>query len=235
LATLKFSKKAAEKRRHERLLAKLRELYPNAECALRYTNPFELLAATILSAQSTDKTVNQITPALFKKYPTPAALAKADLLELEALIRPSGFFHNKAKNLITCAVAIENQHHGEVPASMEELIELPGVGRKTANVVLGNAFGINAGVVVDTHIQRLSQRLKLSEEQTPEKIECDLMAIVPQEEWTRFAHRMIQHGRLICQARKPKCHECPLAPDCPSQPMLLKQRATEKGLRRIKI
>jgi len=208
---------AAENRRHERILAKLRELYPNAECALRYTNPFELLVATILSAQSTDKTVNQITPALFRKYPTPATMAKANLLELEALIRPSGFFHNKAKNLIACAAAIENEHHGEAPRTMEELIKLPGVGRKTANVVLGNAFGINVGVVVDTHIQRLSQRLKLTEEQTPEKIERDLMAIVPQEEWTLFAHRTIQHGRQICQARKPKCNECRLAPDCPSR------------------
>jgi endonuclease-3 len=184
---------------------------------LRYARPFELLVATILSAQSTDKTVNQITPTLFKKYPTPAAMAQAEPGELEALIRSSGFFHNKAKNLKACATAIANEHHGEVPRTMEELIALPGVGRKTANVVLGNAFGINAGVVVDTHIQRLSQRLGFTEEQTPEKIERDLMVIVPQEDWTRFSHRMIQHGRQICQARKPKCGECWLAPDCPSR------------------
>ena len=196
-------------------MQKLRELYPDAECALNYKIPFELLVATILSAQSTDKTVNQITPALFKKYPTPVAVAQAALTELEESVRSSGFFHNKAKNLKTCAAALVNNHHGEVPRTMEELIKLPGVGRKTANVVLGNAFNINAGVVVDTHIQRLSQRLGFSHEQTPEKIERDLMAIVPQEEWTVFSHQMIQHGRQVCSARKPKCYECLLAPDCP--------------------
>jgi endonuclease-3 len=195
----------------------LGELYPDAACALHYANPFELLAATILSAQSTDKTVNQITPALFKKYPAPAAMANADLDELEALIRPCGFFHNKAKNLKACAIALASEYHGEVPRTMEALTRLPGVGRKTANVVLGNAFGINAGVVVDTHIQRLSQRLQFTNEATPEKIEKDLMAIVPQAEWTLFAHRMIQHGRRICQARKPRCGECLLAPECPSR------------------
>ncbi len=217
--TSKSFKKApiSEKRRHTRLLNKLRELYPDAECALHFTNPFELLVATILSAQSTDKTVNQITPALFQKYPTPAAMAKADIAELEELIRPSGFFHNKARNLKDCAAAVANEHHGEVPRAMEELVALPGVGRKTANVVFGNAFGINAGVVVDTHIQRLSQRLGFTKEQNPEKIERDLMSIVPQDDWTVFAHRMIQHGRQVCQARKPKCNECLLAPECPSR------------------
>lgn len=199
------------------ILRKLEEMYPQAACALHFSNPFELLVATILSAQSTDKTVNQLTPAFFKKYPTPAAMAKADLSELEGLIRPSGVFHNKAKNLKACAAALANDHHGEVPRTMEELIKLPGVGRKTANVVLGNAFYINAGVVVDTHVQRLAQRLRLTTEQNPEKIERGLMAIVPQEEWTIFSHRLIQHGRQICQARKPKCGECLLAPDCPSR------------------
>jgi endonuclease-3 len=196
-------------------LENLRELYPDAECALNYKNPFELLVATILSAQSTDKTVNQITPALFKKYPTLAAMANAALPELEALVKSSGFFHNKAKNIKACATVIVNDHHGEVPCTMEELTKLSGVGRKTANVVLGNAFGINAGVVVDTHIQRLSQRLGFSNEQTPEKIERDLMAVVPQKDWTIFSHRMIQHGRRVCVARQPKCNECSLAPDCP--------------------
>jgi len=204
-----------EKRRCERILQKLRELYPDAECALHYKNPFELLVATILSAQSTDKAVNQITPALFQKYPTPAAMAEAALAELEESVRSSGFFHNKAKNLKACAAVIVNDHHGEVPRTMDKLIKLPGVGRKTANVVLGNAFNINAGVVVDTHIQRLSQRLGFSHEQTPDKIERDLMAMVPQEEWTAFSHRMIQHGRQVCSARQPKCNECLLAPDCP--------------------
>lgn len=206
---------ASEKRRQARVLQKLRDLYPGAQCALHYHHPFELLIATILSAQSTDKTVNQITPALFQKFPGPAAMAQAALLELEALVKPSGFFHNKAKNLKACAAALVQWHGGEVPRTMEALIQLPGVGRKTANVVLGNAFKINAGVVVDTHIQRLSQRLGLSRETTPEKIERDLMALVPQAEWTAFSHQMIQHGRQICAARKPKCNECRLAPDCP--------------------
>ena len=206
---------ATEQRRRARVLQKLRDLYPDAQCALHYNNPFELLIATILSAQSTDKTVNQITPALFKKFPTPAAMASAALTELEALVKSSGFFHNKAKNLKACAAALMSAHGGNVPRTMEALIQLPGVGRKTANVVLGNAFNINAGIVVDTHIQRLSQRLGFSREITPEKIERDLMVLVPAEEWTVFSHRMIQHGRQICAARKPKCNACLLAPDCP--------------------
>jgi endonuclease III len=219
LATSKSSKKApvSEKHRYARILQKLRESYPGAECALHFANPFELLTATILSAQSTDKTVNQITPALFKKYPTPAAMAAANIVELEEVIRPSGFFHNKARNLKDCSAMVANDHHGEVPRTMAELIALPGVGRKTANVVLGNAFGINAGVVVDTHIQRLSQRLGFTTEQTPQKIERDLISIIPQDDWTIFAHQMIQHGRQVCQARKPKCNECLLAPECPSR------------------
>ena len=206
---------ATEQRRRARVLQKLRDLYPDAQCALHYNNPFELLIATILSAQSTDKTVNQITPALFKKFPTPAAMAPAALTELETLVKSSGFFHNKAKNLKACAAALMSAHGGNVPRTMEALIQLPGVGRKTANVVLGNAFNINAGIVVDTHIQRLSQRLGFSREITPEKIERDLMVLVPAEEWTVFSHRMIQHGRQICAARKPKCNACLLAPDCP--------------------
>lgn len=153
-------------------------------------------------------------------------MAGADTAELEELIRPCGFFHNKAKNLKACAMALVNEHEGKIPQTIEELTELPGVGRKTANVVLGNAFGINAGVVVDTHIQRLSQLLQLTKEENPEKIERDLVAIVPQADWTVFAHRMIQHGRLICQARKPKCNECLLAPDCPSRQMFLEKPAT---------
>ena len=206
---------ATEQRRRARVLQKLRDLYPDAQCALHYNNPFELLIATILSAQSTDKTVNQITPALFKKFPTPAAMSPAALTELETLVKSSGFFHNKAKNLKACAAALMSAHGGNVPRTMEALIQLPGVGRKTANVVLGNAFNINAGIVVDTHIQRLSQRLGFSREITPEKIERDLMVLVPTEEWTVFSHRMIQHGRQICAARKPKCDACLLAPDCP--------------------
>ncbi|MDZ7343867.1 MAG: endonuclease III [candidate division KSB1 bacterium] len=208
---------ASEQRRRARLLRMLRERYPHATCALRFTNPFELLVATVLSAQSTDKLVNRITPALFKKYPGPAALARADLAELESLIRPSGFFRQKAKNLKACAEAIANDHGGQVPRTMAALMALPGVGRKTANVVLGNAFHLNEGIVVDTHMQRLAQRLGLSRENNPEKIEQELMAIVPQEDWTVFSHRMIQHGREICRARQPKCPACLLAPDCPAR------------------
>jgi endonuclease-3 len=208
---------ATEQRRKGRILRKLREKYPHAVCALHFTNPFELLVATMLSAQSTDKTVNRITPALFTKYSAPAALANADLDELESMIRPSGFFHNKAKNVKACAEAIANDHGGQVPRTMAALVALRGVGRKTANVVLGNAFSINEGIVVDTHVQRLAQRLNLSREKNPEKIERELMAIVPQQEWTVFSHRMIQHGREICQARQPKCQQCLLAPECPSR------------------
>lgn len=207
---------AAETARRQRVLRTLRRLYPAAACALAHRNPFELLVATILSAQSTDKTVNEVTPALFRAYRTPAALAQAKQAELEKLIHATGFFRNKARNLIGCAQRLVSEHGGEVPASMAELTALPGVGRKTANVVLGNAFGINAGVVVDTHVQRLSQRLGFTKEETPEKSERDLMAIVPRKEWTLFSHRLILHGRQICNARKPKCGTCALAPDCPA-------------------
>ncbi len=206
-----------EQLRRTRVLRKLRRLYPDADCALTHHTPFELLVATILSAQSTDKTVNEVTPALFRKYPTPAALAQARQPELEKLIHATGFFRNKARNLIGCAQALVAKHGSHVPSSMEELIALPGVGRKTANVVLGNAFGINDGVVVDTHVQRISQRLGLTAQKTPEKIERDLMAIVARKQWTIFSHRLILFGRETCQARKPKCSICALAPDCPSR------------------
>lgn len=191
-------------------------MYPGAQCSLNHRNVFELLVATVLSAQSTDKLVNQITPALFQKYPTAETLAAADIPEIERAVKQTGFFRNKAKNLKGCAEALVLEHRGKVPQTMEELVALPGVGRKTANVVLGNAFGRNIGVVVDTHVQRLSRRLGLTKEETPEKIEQDLMRVVSQEEWTVFSHRMIQHGRQICTARKPKCAMCPLSKDCPS-------------------
>lgn len=206
-----------EQRRRMRVLRTLRRLYPDADCALEHHSPFELLVATILSAQSTDKTVNDVTPELFRKYPTPAALAQARQPELEKLIHATGFFRNKARNLIGCAQALVAKHGGQVPASMQELTALPGVGRKTANVVLGNAFGINDGVVVDTHVQRISLRLGFTAQKTPEKIEQDLMKIVARKQWTIFSHRLILLGRQICQARKPKCRECVLAPDCPSR------------------
>lgn len=207
----------AGKLRQKRILRALARLYPDAKCALHFRNPYELLIATILSAQSTDKTVNEVTPALFKKYPNAAALSVAAPSALEEMIHRTGFFRNKAKNLLGCAQALVQKHGGEVPDTMAELIALPGVGRKTANVVLGNAFGKNEGVVVDTHVQRLSQRLGFTAQAQPEKIEKDLMAIVPKKDWTIFSHRLILHGRQICKARKPKCSACALAPDCPAR------------------
>ncbi|MGH7493388.1 MAG: endonuclease III [bacterium] len=203
--------------RRQRILRGLAELYPEASIALHFRNPYELLIATILSAQSTDKTVNAVTPALFEKYPNARTLAVAVPSELEVMIHRTGFFRNKTKNLLRCAQTLVQEHGGEVPQTMEKLVILPGVGRKTANVVLGNAFGKNEGVVVDTHVQRLAQRMGFTQQTQPEKIEQDLMAIVPRKDWTIFAHRLILHGRQICQARRPKCPECSLAPDCPSR------------------
>jgi endonuclease-3 len=202
-----------------RLKANLRELdnlYPKADCELDRQNPFQLLCATILSAQCTDERVNQVTPGLFARFPTPAALASAPVPALEDLIRSTGFFRNKAKNLLGAARLLSEKWAGEVPRSMAELLELPGVARKTANVVLGTGFGIASGVVVDTHVIRLAGRLALSRESAPEKIERDLMIIIPRARWIRFSHQLIWHGRRVCQARKPDCDRCPLAPHCPS-------------------
>ncbi len=207
----------AEFLRRKRVLRGLAKLYPQADIALHFRQPFELMVATILSAQSTDKTVNEVTPALFEKYPDAAALAAAGPAALQEMIHRTGFFRNKAKSLLGCAQALMQKHGGEVPQTMAELVALPGVGRKTANVVLGNAFGKNEGVVVDTHVQRLSQRLGFTKQISPEKIERDLMESVPRKDWTVFAHRLILHGRQICQARKPKCAVCALAPDCPAR------------------
>ena len=214
---MKTREEQAETSRRERISRGLARLYPGANIALHFRNPYELLIATILSAQSTDKTVNEVTPALFQKYPDANALAGAVPSELEVMIHRTGFFRNKAKNLLRCAQMLVQEHGGEVPQTMEKLVILPGVGRKTANVVLGNAFGKNEGVVVDTHVQRLAQRMGLTEQTQPEKIEQDLMKLIPREEWTIFAHRLILHGRHICQARKPKCPDCLIAPDCPSR------------------
>jgi len=183
---------------------------------LDYKNPLQLLIATILSAQCTDERVNKVTPELFKKYRDAKSLAAADQNELEKDIQSTGFFRNKAKSLRGMAAAIVEQHHGQVPQTMQDLTHLPGVGRKTANVVLGNAFSISEGVVVDTHVARVSARLALTKETDPEKIEKDLMQILPREEWTLFSHLLIFHGREICQARKPKCSICPLLPHCPA-------------------
>lgn len=193
----------------------LRAAYNDAECALRHDSPFQLLVATILSAQCTDERVNLVTPALFARCPTPAAMAKIPLPELETIIQSTGFFRNKAKNLKACAQGLVESHGGEVPQDLESLVKLPGVGRKTANVVLGTAFGLPTGVVVDTHVQRISQRLGLTRNTDPVRIEQDLMGLLPADEWINYSHRMIHHGRQICKARKPLCDRCPLAHFCP--------------------
>jgi endonuclease-3 len=190
--------------------------YPDAHCALDFTSPFQLLAATILSAQCTDKRVNMVTPALFARYPTPAALAAADQADVEDIIKSTGFFRNKAKSLIGMATALTEHHGGHVPKTMEALVELPGVGRKTANVVLGNAFDTNEGVVVDTHVSRVTQRLGLAKQTDPVKIEQELIALFPRDHWTLLSHLLIEHGRQICDARRPKCEICFLADLCPS-------------------
>ncbi len=190
--------------------------YPDAHCALDHRNAFELLAATILSAQCTDVRVNMVTPALFARYPTARELADAQQEDVEEIIRSTGFFRSKAKNLIGMARALVEKHDGEVPKSMDELTALPGVGRKTANVILGNAFGMNEGVVVDTHVARLSHRLGLVTGDDPVKIERRLMKLVPRERWTMLSHLLIEHGRRVCIARKPRCGECVLADTCPS-------------------
>lgn len=202
--------------RTEEILARLKEEYPDAQCALVHQSPFELLAATILSAQCTDKRVNMVTPALFERFPTPTAMGQAELDGLEELIRTTGFFRNKARSLKGLGQALTTDHDGQVPRTMAELTALPGVGRKTANVVLGNAFGIDEGVVVDTHVQRISRLLGLSDEKTPEKIERDLMDLVPRTDWTLWAHLLILHGRSVCKARRPACGECVLVDLCPS-------------------
>jgi len=198
------------------ILVRLKRMYPKAKCTLDYTNPFELLIATILSAQSTDVRVNIVTKSLFRKYPNAAAFAAAAQPAMERDIRQTGFFRNKAKAVIGASKSIMEKHGGEVPRTMEELTALPGVGRKTANVVLGNAFHLPVGVVVDTHVTRVSGRLGLTAHSDPVKIEQDLMKLIPQKEWTIFSHRLIAHGRKICVARKPKCRECFLNDVCPS-------------------
>lgn len=206
----------ARRQRTGEILARLRREHPDAHTALAHRDAFELLVATILSAQCTDKRVNEVTPALFRRFPTPRDLAGASLAELEELVRTTGFYHNKARALLGLGQALVTEHGGRVPASMEELRRLPGVGRKTANVVLGNAFGQNVGVVVDTHVQRLSRRLGLTAETDPEKIERDLMDLVPQRDWTLWSNLLIAHGRKVCQARRPLCASCVVADLCPS-------------------
>jgi len=197
-----------------RLLA---EEYPEAECALHHDGPFQLLAATILSAQCTDERVNQVTPDLFGRWPDAARLARAEVDDVAEVVRSTGFYRNKAKNLVGMARGLVERHGGEVPADMAALTALPGVARKTANVVLGTAFGIAEGVVVDTHVHRLSHRLGLSAHHDPQKVESELMRLLPREEWTAFSHRLIFHGRRVCVARSPRCAVCTLREICPSR------------------
>jgi endonuclease-3 len=208
--------KRARRTRTGKIVKRLKEEYPNAQCALLHQDPLQLLVATILSAQCTDQRVNMVTPDLFHRYPTAQHYADAKPPELEGMIRSTGFFRNKAKSLKALGQALVEMHNGRVPQTMAELTRLPGVGRKTANVVLGNAFGIDEGVVVDTHVGRLSRRLALSEENNPDKVERDLMELVPEKEWTLWAHLLIDHGRAVCQARKPGCAYCVLVNLCPS-------------------
>jgi endonuclease III len=202
--------------RLQKIFAALDQLFPHAECALKHENAFQLLVATILSAQCTDERVNKVTPELFRKYPTPQDFVGLAPAELEKEIRSTGFFRNKAKSIIGAATKIVQDFGGEVPRTMEQLLPLPGVARKTANVVLGTAFGIASGVVVDTHVFRITHRLKLTKQKTPEKVEQDLMKLVPQDRWVSFAHQVIWFGRKICVARNPLCAECPLVTICDS-------------------
>ena len=202
------------RRRSRSILRGLAKLYPDAHCALHHENPLQLLVATILSAQCTDVRVNLVTPALFARYPDAKAFAAAELAELETMVQSTGFFRNKAQNIQSCCRQIVAEHGGQVPGTMEALVQLPGVGRKTANVILGNCFN-TPGITVDTHVGRLSRRLGLTEETDAEKVERDLMGLLPAKEWTMFSHRMIFHGRQVCHARKPRCSQCSLASLCP--------------------
>ena len=206
---------AAARARTRRLLDALKQIHPTADCELDFASPWQLVIATILSAQCTDQRVNQVTPALFRRYPRPAALAEADPGELEGLIHPTGFFRSKARSLMGCARAVVERHRGRVPRTLDELVRFPGIGRKTANVVLGHAFGIAEGVAVDTHVLRVSKRLGLSRSENALEVERDLMALAPRARWTETTDLLIFHGRRVCHARRPACGECGLFPRCP--------------------
>jgi len=208
------------KKRPAQVVRLLTKSYPDAKCALNHENPLQLLIATILSAQCTDVRVNMVTPALFARYPNTQAFADAEPRELETAIQSTGFFRNKTRNIIACCRQILEKHGGQVPNTMEELVHLPGVGRKTANVILGNAFDV-PGITVDTHVLRLSRRLGLTKHTDAHKVEQDLMTLIPQKEWTMFSHRMIFHGRRVCFARKPNCPGCILAKVCPKVGVLV--------------
>jgi endonuclease-3 len=202
-------------RRARRMNRELAEVYPDAHCELDFTTPLELAVATILSAQCTDKRVNEVTPTLFRRYPTAADYAGADRAELEELIRPTGFFRNKTASLIKLGQQLVERYHGEVPATLQDLVTLPGIGRKTANVILGNAFGV-PGITVDTHFGRLARRFGWTEELDPVKVEHAVGELIPRREWTALSHRLIWHGRRVCHSRRPACGVCPLASWCPS-------------------
>ncbi len=207
---------STKRKRCDQILARLKTMYPDAHCALNHKSPLELLIATILSAQCTDVRVNMVTPALFKRFPDARSFATADITEIEHIIKSTGFFRAKAKSIHQTAQQIMTSHGGQVPDTMEALTALRGVGRKTANVVLGNAFGKQIGIVVDTHVGRLARRLGLSRHDDPEKVERDLMALIPRRDWTLVSHLLISHGRKLCAARKPACENCDLAALCPS-------------------
>ena len=215
-ATMARQARDTDAQRVRSILAALQRTYPQAHCELRYSNPLELLIATILSAQCTDSRVNEVTRSLFQRYRTAADYARAPLSELEQAIRSTGFYRNKARNIQACCRALVERHGGQVPRTMEELTALDGVGRKTANVVLGNAFGLNEGIVVDTHVRRVAQRLGLTRQKDPDKIEQELMQKVPCDLWTQFSHWLIWHGRRRCHARKPDCPHCEMREWCPS-------------------
>ncbi|WP_448380081.1 endonuclease III [Gloeomargarita sp.] len=211
---------AARKQRANEALVRLKRRYPDATCTLNYQTPVQLLVATILSAQCTDERVNQVTPALFARFPDAAALAAADLRELEMLIKPTGFYRNKARHIQGACRKIMSEFGGKVPKEMSQLLTLPGVARKTANVVLAHAYGINAGVTVDTHVKRVSYRLGLTEHSDPIRVERDLIELLPQPDWENWSIRVIYHGRETCTARHPRCHECLLSDICPSKATL---------------
>ncbi len=209
---------ASARQRAPRLLERLGQLYPEATCSLDWRNPYELLVATMLSAQCTDERVNRVTPALFERFPDAAAAAAVEPDVVEPFVKSTGFYHNKARHIVASSRLLVEHHGGAVPRTMEELLLLPGVARKTASVVLAWCYGINAGVTVDTHVSRLSQRLGLSRQSDARRIEPDLMRLVPQAEWQNLSIRLIFHGRAVCTARKPRCLECPIAELCPSHP-----------------
>ena len=221
-----------DKSHARRVCAGLKKDYPEAICALTHANPYQLLVATILSAQCTDARVNMVTPELFRRFPDPASLAAAVPGELETRIRSTGFFRAKARSLLAMAGQVVSRHDGKIPRTLDELTALAGVGRKTANVVLGTAFGIATGVVVDTHVKRLAKRLGLTSKITPEQIERDLMAIVPRSQWVDFSHRLIHHGRRVCVARKPRCEECKLSSICPKAGVAPARKPTTSGPRK---